>query len=297
MGKIIEKNNSKVLIEIMDNKNSFQKITIEKENKFIFLWILEGEIKIKNEDFYLHLKKNQGVLCDHNTSFEITSSRPYKLGCIKFNESIFHIDHDNYYLLYQNEFISNLHKEKFHLFKGKYISKVINYLNYISDIKGVNSSFLYNLTIQTTIKQMIFSSTFNKLNNMNKLKIFSQYEKKILEKFNKYVLKYCKVERNVKFYCERIGVDYNLLNKICLTAYAVNVKNHIDSSCVKEIKKVLSSTSLSITEISDLFNYSDTSNFLRFFKRMTNMTITEYKEKNFNDYTKNNDSKQNVFNT
>ena len=101
--------------------------------------------------------------------------------------------------------------------------------------------------------------------------------KKLIDSFNMSIKKNIRNERNVKFYCEELGVDYNVLNKICLKTYGVNVKSYLDLKMLSGIKSVLEDTTLAIKEISDYFNFSDTSNFLRFFKRVSNMTVSEYR--------------------
>lgn len=101
----------------------------------------------------------------------------------------------------------------------------------------------------------------------------------IFDNFCEELRKYFSINRTIPFYSGRLGVSPKYLNDIVKEKTQITANDYIDKVTVTECKALLSSTEMSIQRISMLMNFSSYSGFGKFFKRMTGMSPTEYRER------------------
>lgn len=78
-------------------------------------------------------------------------------------------------------------------------------------------------------------------------------------------------------YAQMLGISSTHLNKICRQYSGLSAQKMIHHRLVSEIKKQLRG-SRSVKEIAYSFDFSDPSNFNRFFKKLTGATAQQYRE-------------------
>ena len=101
----------------------------------------------------------------------------------------------------------------------------------------------------------------------------------VFDRFCDDVRKFYKTNRSIPFYSGRLAVSSKYLNDIVKEKTGITANEYIDRQTIIECKALLSSTDMSILKISLMMHFPSYSVFGKFFKRMTGMTPTEYREK------------------
>lgn len=101
----------------------------------------------------------------------------------------------------------------------------------------------------------------------------------VFDRFCEDVRKFYKINRSIPFYSGRLAVSSKYLNDIVKEKTGITANEYIDRQTIIECKALLSSTDMSILKISLMMHFPSYSVFGKFFKRMTGMTPTEYREK------------------
>ena len=101
----------------------------------------------------------------------------------------------------------------------------------------------------------------------------------VFDRFCDDVRKFYKINRSIPFYSGRLAVSSKYLNDIVKEKTGITANEYIDRQTIIECKALLSSTDMSILKISLIMHFPSYSVFGKFFKRMTGMTPTEYREK------------------
>ncbi|WP_160137868.1 helix-turn-helix domain-containing protein [Chryseobacterium sp. c4a] len=86
-----------------------------------------------------------------------------------------------------------------------------------------------------------------------------------------------KEERSVSFYAQKMYLTSKYLTTIIRKQTGKSILAWINEAVVAQAKSLLKTTNLSVMEITDILNFSDSSLFCRFFKRYTGMTPSAYR--------------------
>lgn len=157
-----------------------------------------------------------------------------------------------------------------------------------SDIISFNTYYKVLLhTVKSPIKSYRFETAQHLTMSMlyfyirKLVKIENDKKRKeiIFDNFCEELRKYFSINRTIPFYSGRLGVSPKYLNDIVKEKTQITANDYIDKVTVTECKALLSSTEMSIQRISMLMNFSSYSGFGKFFKRMTGMSPTEYRER------------------
>jgi AraC family transcriptional regulator, transcriptional activator of pobA len=133
-------------------------------------------------------------------------------------------------------------------------------------------------------KEKIFVSLFNYL-ILKSEKLLSneindnQNEKylTIFEEFTNILHENYRLSRNVNFYAEKLNISPKHLNTLCRKFLNLSAKNTIDNFVVLEAKRELISNS-PIKEIAYKLGFLETTNFVKYFKKQTNISPSKFKE-------------------
>lgn len=85
--------------------------------------------------------------------------------------------------------------------------------------------------------------------------------------------------KTAEAYAKIMHISSRKLNHICQAATGSNAVDVIRECVLIESKNLLTHTGLQVTEIAYQLNFSDASNFVKFFKAQTTLTPTEYRAK------------------
>lgn len=157
-----------------------------------------------------------------------------------------------------------------------------------SDIISFNTYYKVLLhTVKSPIKSYRFetaqhltmSMLYFYIRELVKIENDKKRKEVIFDNFCEELSKYFSINRTIPFYSGRLGVSPKYLNDIVKEKPQITANDYIDKVTVTECKALLSSTEMSIQRISMLMNFSSYSGFGKFFKRMTGMSPTEYRER------------------
>ena len=157
-----------------------------------------------------------------------------------------------------------------------------------SDIISFNTYYKVLLhTVKSPIKSYRFetaqhltmSMLYFYIRKLVKIENDKKRKEVIFDNFCEELRKYFSINRTIPFYSGRLGVSPKYLNDIVKEKTQITANDYIDKVTVTECKALLPSTEMSIQRISMLMNFSSYSGFGKFFKRMTGMSPTEYRER------------------
>lgn len=114
-----------------------------------------------------------------------------------------------------------------------------------------------------------------KSNNQN-LDLERKYLKEFIE-FQNLVESNIHVTSQVKEYATKLGVSTKTLNTITKEIVNKSAKEFIDDIAVRQIKRLLINTELSIKEIAYKSGFEETTNFYKYFKRHTKSTPEQFR--------------------
>jgi AraC-like DNA-binding protein len=112
-------------------------------------------------------------------------------------------------------------------------------------------------------------STAITIDNKN-LDYFNHFKLLVEENFSK--------TRDAKVYASDLSISYKHLNEVCKEIAKTTAKSFIDSYVTLEAKRMLVSTSLSVKEIAFALGFDEPTNFLKYFRKHTNLTPVEFRK-------------------
>ncbi|MDR2765769.1 MAG: AraC family transcriptional regulator [Tannerella sp.] len=110
-------------------------------------------------------------------------------------------------------------------------------------------------------------------------------KRELFYQFMSLLSKHCREQRNVRFYAEKLHITTNYLCKITRESIPCkSPKDLIDQHFILEIKTLLQSPKLSISEISCRLDFPNESYFCRYFRRLVGMSPQSYRMTKINRY-------------
>ena len=87
------------------------------------------------------------------------------------------------------------------------------------------------------------------------------------------------IEHSLCFYAKRLGYAQSTLSRACLAAEGRTAKAVIDQRVSLEAQRRLVHSASSISEIAHQLSFSETTNFVRFFRRIVGVTPAQFRKK------------------
>lgn len=103
-------------------------------------------------------------------------------------------------------------------------------------------------------------------------------KKKIIGKLKKAINANLKNSHSLAFYSIEIGVPESKLSAIVKELYGISPKKMINREIILKAKELLAEDKLIIKEISENLGFADAPHFVKFFKKETGMTPSQFKE-------------------
>lgn len=95
--------------------------------------------------------------------------------------------------------------------------------------------------------------------------------------FQKLVETHAHTTNKVQDYAKMMGCSTKTLNNISKSILHKTAKEFIDEICMKQIKRLLINTKLSVKEIAYASGFEETTNFYKYFKRQTHTTPEQFR--------------------
>lgn len=106
----------------------------------------------------------------------------------------------------------------------------------------------------------------------------------LYERFMRLLIKECPRLHKVNQFANLLHTTPQNLNSICRKQTGKNANEIISTQLVLEAKRYILHTDHTIGEIAEILSFSDTSNFIKFFKKHTACTPLQFREKHFQKY-------------
>ncbi|WP_163265342.1 AraC family transcriptional regulator [Dysgonomonas sp. 216] len=103
---------------------------------------------------------------------------------------------------------------------------------------------------------------------------------KLYFEFMELIAKNYRKQRGIEFYANKLCISSRHLSSICKDITGITAKDRIDEHIIANIRILLVTTDLTISQISDELNFPNSSFFVKFFKKQTGMTPKEYRNVN-----------------
>jgi AraC-like DNA-binding protein len=239
---------------------------------YAILAITEGSVKHQLDFKEYSLKKNECLVISRGQVHSFDSKASYKGHLVLFT-SDFLVNHLSPSTFYKTTNLLNYHlsSPKYHLEKD--LSVLIE--NIV--LECGKKKYL----LQSNIVASLFSILLLKLNNRNLTTLDHSGIKgfETFEKFRHLVESEYHLTRNVSDFARKLRISYKHLNEICKRVTSKTAKSFIDEFVILEIKRKLSSTSLSIKETCFETGFDEPTNFLKYFKNHTGQTPLEFKSR------------------
>jgi len=170
-------------------------------------------------------------------------------------------------------------------FNRDYVAAKIN----ISSVQFRYDQLLKNIieeinNYQSKDKHILRAQLYEILMLLNReyLKYKAIFEKKMQNRhgsmFISLVEKNFYIAHNTTFYADKLCITPNYLNEIVHKATGISAKAYIQKRIIREAKKQLAYTNLSVSEISDDLAFDCASYFIKFFRKHTGLTPLQYRK-------------------
>jgi AraC-like DNA-binding protein len=103
-------------------------------------------------------------------------------------------------------------------------------------------------------------------------------EQRLFSDFLQLVSAYAAKEHNIDFYAQRLFLSPRYMSTMVKKVSGRSAKEWIDDALITRIKVALKYTDKQAAQISDEFNFPNTSFFSKFFKRLTGLTPMQYRQ-------------------
>ena len=100
----------------------------------------------------------------------------------------------------------------------------------------------------------------------------------LYNQFISQVVNFCRTYSDVHFYADQLNVSSRYLAQVARRISGKTPKAIIDEYIVKEIERELTTTTHTVQEIANSFGFSSQAHLTKFFKKMKNMTPSEFRK-------------------
>ena len=136
--------------------------------------------------------------------------------------------------------------------------------------------FMNNDSINSIIKLILI--TVLRLGNGYKNKYLNRsVDYNLFHRFSNQVENNFREHHKIPQYAINLGVSVSRLNDVCLKISGETAKTIISKRVVQEARRLLSFTSLSVSNVAYNLGFQDPAYFSRFFKRMTGDSASDYR--------------------
>jgi AraC-like DNA-binding protein len=243
--------------------------------------VLNGSAEIYVRDIKYTINKNDLFFTHISVPFKLSySSKDFDILMVftskEFLDSLFS---ENNYLIkillkmanYKKPYVSLTDKET------NVFSTLIRCIANNTEVNHHNK----RLWFKTKITELFLE--IDNINNNNEIQpdykdlIHNNHAIDIFQNFFSLLLTNYKKEQEASFYAEQLNITTRYLSKIVKEISSITIKDHINNMLIEESYHLLSSTDMTVQQISFELSFSDQSSFSKFFKRNTGMSPVEYR--------------------
>ncbi|MDR1554334.1 MAG: AraC family transcriptional regulator [Prevotellaceae bacterium] len=243
---------------------------------FFFL-CTAGEATLCHDVNEYHIRQNtESILLPDSTFYMKNRSADFNIRLFTFSKELF----DEVSLELGFSFSEFLRELPFygHTEENKFTEDTFAWLNMAELISNdIENRFL--ALMQRNFLQSYLMYLYERIRIKMNLTAFKLTRKQeLFHQFMSLLSKHCREQRNVRFYAAKLNITSSYLYKITRESTSFkSPKNLIDKYFILEIKILLQSPKLTISEIAYRLGFPNESYFCRYFKRHTGMSPKNYR--------------------
>lgn len=151
------------------------------------------------------------------------------------------------------------------------------YENIYNETKSMDNDIFVEKVAQNLMSALIYRLCHEVSKEMVDDDFPRSKEGRYLYDFVKLLTEYCRSERSVEFYAEKLCITPKYLSSRLRKVSGMSAKEWIDNYLILEIKNLLKYSNMDVKEIAFSLNFPNQSFFTQYFKRHTGMLPTEYR--------------------
>ncbi|PKF49749.1 AraC family transcriptional regulator [Enterovibrio nigricans] len=117
-----------------------------------------------------------------------------------------------------------------------------------------------------------------RLKTVGEVENLSPSQSRILFRFMTLLQQNFEQIRDANWYADQAAITYKTLNQICKVSTSLTAKQMIDAFTIIEIKRRLVINKVTSQQLAYDFNFDDPSNFVKYFKKETGVTPSEFRK-------------------
>lgn len=156
-------------------------------------------------------------------------------------------------------------------------SELISLNAYYKTLLGIMKFPFDSFKLEST-KHLLISMLYFFVKKLEVLEEKTRRQDIIFERFCLDVRQYYMKNRSVVFYSGRLGISSKYLTDVVKKHCGQTANEYIERQIIDEAKALLSSTRMSVQQISRSLNFPSSSVFGKFFKRIVGLSPSEYRE-------------------
>lgn len=227
-------------------------------------FLVKGEIHVRVNLIDYHISPNSAIILPKGSASQILSLSDdvEAIGFIASGTLINNFIQDNDTIKFKIVELNNSEKE----FYTDFINVIWKFVHLEGYPKKVLSAFLYSLmTFITSREKEEFHHSIQ------------NHKQEIFNKFISLVNENSKKEHEISFYSDKLFLSPRYFSSLIFSQSGKHAKSWIDESLITHAKVLLKNSSKSVNQISYELNFPNDSFFCKFFKRLTGMSPTEYR--------------------
>lgn len=257
----------------MDTAKFASSFELHGKDQQVFILCTKGDVIIKKELFVEKLSANQLMLLP----FGLESIQEKSVDC-ELHQFLFAKD------LLNNGTISNLLPIYGYIInnpstevRSEKIATLVG-LNSLLQKKCEESEDSYKQDIIGNIKMALLQEIYSIYQHAMRVdEPEIHYRKQLVQSFFQLVMQYHREERHTAFYADKLCLTPKYFSLIIKRITSKSVSQWINEILIANIKLMLKTSDMTAQQISNYFNFPNSSFFGRFFKQHTGQTTREYR--------------------
>lgn len=289
------------MINKSSRRTSLERLTFKKDNVFFDNFILESNDMLGLEQFPRIIDAAGLCICMEGEVEIIIDSQNYHMKkgdmCIVFPNDILHVgkksaDFKGYTVIYTTDFFTSINVSSatpIFLYikdnpcislKNTEQAALIKMCEYLKEYdskeehpcKDEISKHLASAVIYEIIGIYKKGEPLSQQPYSRKNKLYFEFMELVAKNYGK--------QRGIEFYANKLCVSSRHLSSICKDITGITAKDCISEHVITNIRILLLTTDMTISQIADELNFPNASFFTKFFKEQTGITPKEYRNSN-----------------
>ncbi|MDO9153795.1 MAG: helix-turn-helix transcriptional regulator, partial [Paludibacter sp.] len=149
-------------------------------------------------------------------------------------------------------------------------------------LEDILNEYQLNTQYSKEIIHGLLKALFGRLLQIRGTKLTnSSFSQPIYDRFIMLLIKECPLLHKVNEFADLLNTTPQNLNIICRKQTGKSTSEIITNQILLEAKRYILHTDNTINEIAEILSFTDTSNFVKFFKRHENITPIQFRNKHF----------------